>query len=368
MEEAPDRGSLAQTPFAHVLAGIWRAERSGILTVHTPGGPKEFAFDGGALTVSRALFREKDFLQFLMTAGAADLISLARCEEFAQDRGLTLVRALVEAPLFEAGRLWPLIGDFARGEAFALFDAEGLEFEFATGPAPGGPAYIRTIFLPDLIMDGVRKMTNDALIARHLPPESESVQALSPALLDKLTLAPHERYLLDLLAAAKSPAELCAASDLGERESRRILFAFLALGIAGTGAPRPKTTKLAAELSLGDMDKLLGVLNAKCAYVYKYISKEIGPVALSVVGKSLEDIRARLDPVFQEFELKPDGRVELRSFLKMNMNLAGDEGKRSLLRSMDEILVAEVLAVKRTLGAAHEAALVKGLEKIGETP
>jgi hypothetical protein len=33
---------------------------------------------------------------------------------------------------------------------------------------------------------------------------------------------------------------------------------------------------------------------------------------------------------------------------------------------MDEILVAEVLAVKRTLGPEHESTLVKNLEKIGD--
>ncbi|MGZ7046046.1 MAG: hypothetical protein ACXVJK_06960, partial [Candidatus Aminicenantales bacterium] len=120
--------------------------------------------------------------------------------------------------------------------------------------------------------------------------------------------------------------------------------------------------------SLADMDKLFGVFNAKCSFIFKYISKEIGPVALSVIGNSLDDIRNRLDPAFQGLELKADGRIELKSFLKTNMNLIGDESRRNLLRSMDEILVAEVLAVKRTLGAGHESALVKGLERIGELP
>jgi hypothetical protein len=35
---------------------------------------------------------------------------------------------------------------------------------------------------------------------------------------------------------------------------------------------------------------------------------------------------------------------------------------------MDEVLVAEVLAVKRTLGPAHESALVRSLDKVGEAP
>ena len=39
-----------------------------------------------------------------------------------------------------------------------------------------------------------------------------------------------------------------------------------------------------------------------------------------------------------------------------------------MLRSMDEILAAEVLVVKRTLGPEHESALVRSLEKARRGP
>jgi hypothetical protein len=64
--------------------------------------------------------------------------------------------------------------------------------------------------------------------------------------------------------------------------------------------------------------------------------------------------------------VKPDGRIELRTLLRKNLGVSSDDGKRSLLRSFDEILAAEVLAVKRTLGNGHESALVKGLERMGD--
>jgi hypothetical protein len=368
MDEALRRGNLAQTPFARVLGGIWSEELTGSLIVRGPGGPRSFSFENGSLTVDRSSLPEKDFLQSLLTTGTTDLISLARAEEYANKNGLSAVRALLEIRLLEPGRLWAWLEAFVREEVYLLFDREDGEFEFGRRPSPPGPAYIRELFLPGLILEGGRRMSNDGLIARHLPPESETLQGLRPYFLDLLDLAPHEKYLLNLLESAGTVAELCASSELGPRETRRVLFVFLCLGLAGTRAPKPKTTRLPAEMSLADMDKLLGVFNAKCSYIFKYISKEIGPVALSVIGNSLEDIRGRLDPVLQGLELKSDGRIELKSYLKTNMNLVGEEDRRGLLRSMDEILVAEVLAVKRTLGSGHESALVKSLEKIGELP
>jgi len=62
----------------------------------------------------------------------------------------------------------------------------------------------------------------------------------------------------------------------------------------------------------------------------------------------------------------PDGRVELRSPLKVSANISGDETRLGMLRSMDEILAAEVLVVKKTLGPEQESALVRSLERIGE--
>jgi hypothetical protein len=368
MDEALRRGTLSQTPFASVLAGIWRDELTGTLRLQGPGGPRSFTFENGSLTVDRTAFPEEGFLKSLLTSGVTDLISLARAEEHARQNRMSVIRALLEIPLLEPRRLWTLLEEFAKEEAYAFFDREEGDFAFEPRPSPPGPALLRDIFLPNLILAGGRRMTNHGLIARHLPPETESVQSLEPYFLDLLELAPHERYFLHVLESAGTVAELYESSELGPRESRRILFVFLHLGLAGTRAAKPKTAKLPAEMSLADVDKIFGVFNSKCSFIFKYISKEIGPVALSIIRNSMEDIRSRLDPVFQGLELKPDGRIELKSLLKTSMNLIGDENRRSLLRSMDEILVAEVLAVKRTLGSSHESALVKSLEKIGEAP
>ena len=367
MDEAFRRGNLSETPFAGVLARIWREELAGSLRVGGTGGPKSFVFESGFLVVDRASFPEEDFLKSLLTTGTTDLISLARAEEYAQKHRVSVIRALLEIRLFEPGGLWALLEGSVKEDVYSLFDREEGEFEFEPHSAPRGPALV-SLSLPNLILEGVRRMTNESLIARELPPESETVQSLSPAIPGLLDLAPQERYLLRILESARTLAELYESSDLGTRETRRVLAVFFYLGLAGTRPPKPKTAKLPAEMSLADMDKMFGVFNAKCSHIFKYMSKEIGPVALNVIRNSLEDIRSRLDPAFQGLELKADGRIELKSLLKTSMNVIGDESRRGVLRSMDEILVAEVLAVKRTLGSAHESVLVKSLERIGELP
>ncbi len=359
---------FARAPVARVLAEIWRQGQSGSLYIKADGVPKCLSFERGALILDSASFEEKGFLRFLLTTGAADLITLTRVEEHAQKNDVSALRALIETSLFEPERLWALLESHAREEALSLFLAHGHECEFHIRTGPPARVLVGAIDIPNLLLDGVRRMKDDTVLYGSLPADGDIVRRLPTFSPDAFRLSFTERYVLGLLDTAKTLAELREASDVGEAETRRALFALLCLGLAGTAGPKPKTGKLPPDMSLAGMDRLLGTFNAKCSFVFRYISKEIGPVAFSIVEKALDEVRGRLDPAFQGAELKPDGRLEIKSLLKVNANIVGDGCRRSFLRSMDEVLVAEVLAVKRTLGPAHESALVRGLDKVGEAP
>jgi hypothetical protein len=355
-----------RVPFARILAEIWRQGLSGSLYIKVGGVPKCLSFERGALVLDSVSYEEKDFLRFLLTAGEADLIALTRVEEHAQKTDGSSLRAIVETSLFEPERLWTLLESFAREEVLALIAGGGAEREFHSRSGPPARVYVDAIDIPGLLLEGVRRMTDDAAVAAALPAGGEMIRRLPTSSPGSFRLSAAERYVLGLLESPKSLGDLCAASDIGEAATRRALLAMLLLGLAGTAGPKPKTTKLGTDLSLAGMDRLMGLFNAKCAFIFKYVSKEVGPVAYPLIGKSLDEIRGRLDPAFQGAELNPDGRFEIKSFLKVNANIVGDECRRSMLRSMDEILAAEVLVVKRTLGPGHESALVRSLEKVGE--
>jgi hypothetical protein len=208
-------------------------------------------------------------------------------------------------------------------------------------------------------------MKNHDLIASFLPAAAEAVEILSPDHAGLLHLAPHESYVRGLLQRHTGLAELCDLSLLGPQETRKVLFALFSLGLAGPASPRPRA-KPTPELSAAGLEKIWGEFSDKCAYIHRYISKEIGPVASSVLEKALDDVRPRLGPPLHGLELRADGRVEFTPFPLMSLNLFTEETRKHFVRVLNEILVAEVLAVKKTLGNAHEAAVVKSLEKIGE--
>lgn len=361
-------GDFARAPVARVLAEIWKQGLSGSLYVRTAGVPKCLSFDRGSLVLDSVSFEEKDFLRFLLTRSETDLIALNRIEEHAQRSGGSSLRALVENGLFEPGRLWTLLQTYAREEALSLLEDAGAEREFHTRSGPPARVYVDAIDIPGLLLEGARRIRDEATIDKVLPEPGERVRRLPVFSTEAFGLSLTEKYVLGLLEPPATVEDLTAASDVGASETRRALFVLLLLGLAGTAGPKPKTAKLAGDLSLAGMDRIMAAFNAKCVFVFRHVSKEIGPVAFNLISKALDEVRGHLDPVFQSAELKPDGRLELKSLIRVNANVVGDESRKSLLRSMDEILAAELLLVKRTLGPDNESALVRSLERLGEAP
>jgi hypothetical protein len=358
---------FARAPIARILAEIWRQGLSGTLYARTGGVPKGVSFERGSLVLDSVSFEEKDFLRFLLTSGETDLIGLTRVEEHAQKTGASALRALAELSLIEPERLWALLRSYARSEVLGLVESGAVEREFHSRSGPPARVYVEGIDVPGLLLEGARRLKEgDAAIAAVLPAPGDVVRRLPAFSPEAFGLSLTEKYVLGLLDPPKPLGEVCAVSDVGDAATRRALVALILLGLAGTVAAKPKTAKLGGDLALAGMDRLLGVFNAKCAFLFKHLSKEVGPVAFNLVGKALEEVRGRLDPVFQSAELGADGRFVVKSPIRVNANIVGDDCRRSMLRSMDEVLAAEVLLVKRTLGPEQEAAVVRSLDKLGE--
>ena len=119
------------------------------------------------------------------------------------------------------------------------------------------------------------------------------------------------------------------------------------------------------EFSVAELQKILDTFNAKCSYIYKSVSKELGPVALNLMEKSIEEIKPHLSQHFQRIRLGIDGKIDLQSVLKFNIIKSDRNTIQLVIKSLNEILVAEILAVKKSLGSEFESTLIKNLETIG---
>ncbi len=328
-------------------------------------GEQSLYFLRGDLAVAQGFFSEENFRRRLTSARLLGYAQVEECLKYARESRVSLPRALIERGLLPARRVWESLTESWTEEVLLLFDWLQGDYVFETGSRLPEADIFLVVPTLELTLGGLRQTRNARLIEASLPAEAEMLEVISPGYAGTLNLEGHEKYVLNLIPSAPRPQDLYIRSQLGKRETQRVIFTLIQLGLAGISRPETKG-KASAGLSSAGLEKIWNDFNDRCSYIFKYTSKEIGPVAVSVLEKALDEVRARLGPPLQGLELRADGRVEFRPFPLMSLNLQTEESLKNFIRVLNEILAAEVLAIKKTLGNAHEAAVIRNLEKMGE--
>jgi hypothetical protein len=364
MKEIPAEGSIAEIPFPRLLFEIWTRERSGRLGLRKEAEERTLVFDKGRLLVARESFDEAEFLGALVRKKVLSSDQARQSERLAALENASLIKAVGELGLLSPIPLWNLLESFFVRQLFPLFDWDEGAYAFDSPDGLSASPRFGLLEVHDFILQGIRQMRNDRILERALPGLDEAIQVSAPYFLHLLKLEPYERYALNVLSESADLRTFLDRSELGTRENRKVLYAFACLGVlsgpALDGRPRP-----AGESPGFEHARILAALDEKCAYVFKYVSKEAGPIAQTILSKSLEEIKSFLGPMFRKIEILDDGRVEVDPALRQGVNVLSEEVFRQLVRGYDEILMAEILAVKKSLGPAHETAVVRNLEKIG---
>ncbi|MEE9263232.1 MAG: hypothetical protein V3V11_02145 [Vicinamibacteria bacterium] len=89
------------------------------------------------------------------------------------------------------------------------------------------------------------------------------------------------------------------------------------------------------------------------------MSGEVGPIAEIILEKYLGELKGRPHSLFERARLRRDGSLDPHQ-IELNVSrLKPFERRNRLVEALNELLYAELLAVKRTLGASHEAQLIQ---------
>ncbi len=358
-------GKFAEMHFAQLLLHIWKTEMSGRLEITKDAIEKSAAFHKGQLVVAKDVLNEAAFCDTLRKKKALDLTSLKKCTQHAHDHKISLLKTLTEQAFISPPQLWDYLEEHQKADLFPVFDWDLGEYFFDTEKSVHEHKILRKISAPGFIFEGIRQMSNAKLLDSLSPDESKAVQRLLPDFPEPIDLTPPEKYVLSLIDKPRSLKQIYTLSELGKRDTQKIFLGMFSLGLVGF--PQEKKPGYASsEIAKSEIYRVLELFNEKCSFIFKYISKEIGPVALNILEKCLEDTKPVLSPIFEKARLAPDGKIETNTILKGSISLSGEEFRLQFLNGLNEILVAEVLAVKRTLGNEHESTLINYLKKIGE--
>ena len=350
--------------FAQLLIHNWQTKKSGCLLVRKGPIKKSIHFKKGEIIIGKKTFDGKQFLKTLTRKKSLDSAVQKEIKLIAEKKQKAWIKALIELEGFSPTLVWNLMEDYSKSDLFPLFDWYPFKHSFDSEQLPQEFEILFQIPALDLILEGIRQMKNNDLIQAQIPPVEMDIQILSPSYLNQIHLESPEGYLLHLIASQKKLKNVYDLSELGRDESQKIIYGFICLGIAGP-PPEKNQGSSTQEIFLTDLNKIHKIFNKKCSCIFKYISKEIGPVALNVLEKCIEEITPYLSPSMQSIGLDTEGKIRPATPRKINLGCSNIKDKQSLLRDWNEILAAEILAVKKTLGNDHESILVKSLERIG---
>jgi hypothetical protein len=350
--------------FPQILFSVWESKTSGLLLIKNEKIEKKLTFLRGDLAIDKDSFDEKEFLKYLLKNRSLDGPSVKKCEARSEKKKTSLLAALLDLGFLAPQHLWENMEAFVKRERYPLFDLFPLTLSLVSEKIPSEGSILFTIPTLGFIREGIYRMKNFKLIDSLIPKENEDFQKLSPGHEDQIDLQPFEEHLIQAVCEEPDPRNVMKTNTLGEKHTKKTLFALFCLGILGP-SPMATPNKPLQEFSAVEIQKILDTFNAKCAHIHKSVSKELGPVALNLIQKSIDDIKPNLSQHFQNIRLEIDGKIDLQSVQKANIILSDREKVQSIIKSLNEILAAEILAVKKNLGSDFESSLIKSLENIG---
>ncbi len=357
-------GDLSESPFASLLCRIRKSRRTGCLQVKTGKMEKKIEFKNGDICAAPDSINKNKFAKFLLEKKLISSSLNEKCQKHAKKHNSTYIQTLHEQDALPIEKLWKFIYSFAIEDLYPLFDIAKAEYFFNSDCSLEAEHIFFSIPTLSIISEGVRQMQNFGIIEAKMPKVNKTLFILTPDYMDEIRLNPPEKYISHLIESRKKMKDVLERSRLGKSTTKKIVFLLISLGLVSSSEKIPRNHHL-NKLSQAKIHKIQEAFNRKCSYIYKYISKEIGPAAFNVLEKCFENTKPHLSPYSKDISLNSEGKFELQSALKTNISHSQKDFQQLFLKDLNEILAAEILAVKKSLGNEHESVLVKNLEKIG---
>lgn len=226
------KGDLTRVPLAEAIRDLHVRKVHGELEVARGVQRKTLLFQGGIIVHVASTLPEDRLPHLLSKWGLLDKEQAEKLAESAKDD-----------PAEEARQAGELLGEeglrefqrqAGRETVLHLFSWKEGTLEFRKMESPeGGDGGMPPLDIPDLILEGVRRMAGFDAVRERLLWANPVLQAnTEPGVsYDALSLHPREGFIFSLLDGSSDLRTVLPLSPLGEEETCRLLYAFLLLDL-----------------------------------------------------------------------------------------------------------------------------------------
>ncbi len=351
------RGTLATLPVPDLLRELQLSEAKGILSLTSDRVRKALFFNGGKVVFGTSNVSSDRLGEVLLAEGKITReqndLSLR-----ALSRGKRQGRVLVEMGALSPDDLWTGVQSQVQEIVLGVFKWGEGQFHFEESPLPEKERITVDLDVTALVLEGLRRLDAGGWVrVRH--PDGHLVLEQGPTSAEGL-LRPFEEHVLGLIDGERSVIEICHESEVGDNQTLKLLYAFLVTGIARSKGLKVQT--LDQDFVPADTTySVLESFNQMYRFIFTYMVKEVGPIAENVLAKYLGTVRETRPEVLADVELRSDGAVDDGTIERNVGRLPEEERRERLVGALNELLYAELLAVKRTLGEEHEGTIIRAL-------
>jgi hypothetical protein len=351
------RGTLRAFPVPDLLRELQISEATGVLSLTSNRVRKALFFKDGLVVFATSNVASDRLGEVLLREGKITReqndLSLR-----ALSKGKRQGRVLVEMGAMSPDDLWTGVQSQVREIVLGVFKWGEGQFHFEESALPEKERITVDLDVTALILEGLRRLDAGSWVrARH--PDGHLVLERGETSPEGL-LRPYETHVLKLVDGDRSVIEICHESEVGDNQTLKLLYAFVATDIArGRGR---KVRTLDQDFVPEDTTySVLESFNRMYRFIFAYMVKEVGPIAENVLSKYLGTVRETRPEVLDDVDLRSDGALDDASVERNVGRLPEEERRETLVGALNELLYAELLAVKRTLGEEHEGTIIRAL-------
>jgi hypothetical protein len=364
----PISGNLAELDVATILARMNHQALDGQLKISTTTFNKTLWLENGCIIFAQSSLIEDSLGSFLLRRQVIDANSLDKSSAYMEAKSIRRGRALLEMGLLSPEQLWDEVSAHLRAIIFSLFPLKSGKYDIIAHPKNENENIVLNMPVPEAILEGIRLIQDEKFIESRF---HENMIFFPTAKQDHFpaALKPFEAHILFLATEGSPLAEIIAKSELLRFDTLKILYGLLKLGrLCDRRQPARQPTPNAAchiPTTFTSFEDILKYYNGKFEYIYRVLSKEIGPVAQSILFEAITAIMESIPACFHNLEITSEGRIEAKSVLKSIWYESFEEHCNEFLKGMEEILYAEIYAVKRHLGKEHEKLILQWIREPG---
>jgi hypothetical protein len=354
------RGDLKDLPLPDLLEHLRRAQSTGVLSLISGGARKALYLKDGRVVFASSNLPNDRLGEILLREGKITIEEYEASVKALTKGGKRQGKVLVEMGALSPKDFWESVQFQIREIVFSIFQWDQGQFHFEESTVPEQERITVDLDVGELILAGIRRVDAAGWIQARQPEGTLVLERAEEPPAD--ALEPYEKHVISLVDGERSVLEVCRESEIGDNETLKVLYALLASGVLRAKGRKVRTL----DQDFVPEDTTYSVINSfnqMYGYVFRHMMREVGPIAENVLEKYVGTLRESRKEVFGGIKLQKDGTLD-PALVERNLNKMPEDERRPLLvDSLNELLYAELLAVKRTLGAEHESSIIKALRE-----